>query len=258
MAKGCLNATEKQSTGAAITGSYTLTANPNLVAPGLTLSADLHLQPGSPAINVGDNTNAAATDYDGNARPYGAVVDTGAFEKQPSLPVESLSELQARALPSKGMELYRATATERNANRFEIQRGTDGFSFEKIGKVAARGTTNKEQQYRFGDKNPNTGTNYYRLRQIDHDGTASLGNIAAVAWRVPELHVFPNPVTDIFEIKSDLAWESAKLRNAMGQVVREFSFSAKNSLAGLPNGVYTIAIFSDKNEPLQILRVMKQ
>jgi hypothetical protein len=48
---------------------------------------DLHLQPGSPCINTGNNTNApAAYDLDGNRRIVQAVVDMGAYEFQQPIP----------------------------------------------------------------------------------------------------------------------------------------------------------------------------
>lgn len=41
---------------------------------------DLHLNPGSPAINAANPNWAPATDFNGNARPYGIAPDIGAFE----------------------------------------------------------------------------------------------------------------------------------------------------------------------------------
>jgi hypothetical protein len=53
-------------------------ADPNFMS--LTMP-DLHLQSVSPAINAGQNlTNLGTTDYDGNARIQGGIVDIGAFE----------------------------------------------------------------------------------------------------------------------------------------------------------------------------------
>lgn len=58
--------------------SHSLFADPkfmNLTTPGL------HLQSDSPAINAGQNlSNLGTTDYDGNARIQGGIVDIGAFE----------------------------------------------------------------------------------------------------------------------------------------------------------------------------------
>jgi hypothetical protein len=53
-------------------------ADPNFVS---LPAPDLHLQSVSPAINAGQNlTNLGTTDYDGNARIQGGIVDIGAYE----------------------------------------------------------------------------------------------------------------------------------------------------------------------------------
>jgi hypothetical protein len=59
--------------------------DPKFVSPG-----DYHLQDTSPAIDAGDNESAPTHDFDGNPRPYGAVVDLGAFEGQRPPPVTNL------------------------------------------------------------------------------------------------------------------------------------------------------------------------
>jgi hypothetical protein len=62
---------------------YSISDDPMLVNPG---TGDFYLKPGSPAIDSGDNSNAAATDADGTARPQDgsglgyAIVDLGAYE----------------------------------------------------------------------------------------------------------------------------------------------------------------------------------
>ncbi len=44
---------------------------------------DLHLQPGSPAINTANTAEAPETDFDGNPRPAGPAADMGAYEYTP-------------------------------------------------------------------------------------------------------------------------------------------------------------------------------
>jgi hypothetical protein len=62
---------------------YYINADPMLVNPG---AGDFHLSASSPAIDSGDNSNAASTDADGNSRPQDgsglgyAMVDLGAYE----------------------------------------------------------------------------------------------------------------------------------------------------------------------------------
>ncbi len=56
-------------------------ANAQFINAGIDpATANFRLLNNSPAINIGLNTNAAATDIDGVARPIGATVDAGAYE----------------------------------------------------------------------------------------------------------------------------------------------------------------------------------
>lgn len=63
--------------------AHSLFANPSFVSASLPIP-DLHLQPGSPALDAGDPAfvpDSNETDYEGNERILGARVDCGAYEK---------------------------------------------------------------------------------------------------------------------------------------------------------------------------------
>ncbi len=62
--------------------------------------SDYHLLGGSPAIDAGSPLEAPAQDYDGRARPSGAGMDIGAFERESTTPVEEL-----RAYTADGIQL---------------------------------------------------------------------------------------------------------------------------------------------------------
>ena len=73
-----------------------------------------------------------------------------------------------------------STATERNNAHFEIERSADGRVFATIGRVAGAGTSTRVHEYAFEDKAPRKGVNYYRLRQVDFDGSAHFSQVIAV------------------------------------------------------------------------------
>ena len=77
-------------------------------------------------------------------------------------------------------ELEWKTASEKNNDRFEIERSADGDHFEVIGVVAGNGTTDKPVIYRWTDNNPLKGNNYYRFRQVDFDGAFEYSEIIRV------------------------------------------------------------------------------
>lgn len=83
------------------------------------------------------------------------------------------------ALPLTGAELQIgnmlewSTALEMHSERFVIQRSMDGISYEDIGRVDAAGLSKEETDYHFMDIGINNTKTYYRLKQVDDDGTAS-------------------------------------------------------------------------------------
>jgi hypothetical protein len=78
-----------------------------------------------------------------------------------------------------GNVLRWVTASEANSARFEVERSVDGQEFVKIGQLAAAGTTSATHSYQFTDAA--TATSYYRLRQVDFDGTATYSPVVTLA-----------------------------------------------------------------------------
>lgn len=123
--------------------------------------------------------------------------ECGDFPINP-LPV-SLTSFNGKGT-SEGIALDWATASEKNNDRFEIERSLDGRKFEKIGTVRGHGTTNNAQQYAFMDRTPQKGTNYYRLRQVDFNGDSELSKLLHVKFNAGAeslaIAVVPNPCQD--------------------------------------------------------------
>src|SRR5690606_7009105 len=114
-----------------------------------------------------------------------------------TLPVELIS-LEATARTSV-IDVTWATATERNADYFEVQRSPDNTDFSTIGIVPAAGDAQSRTDYLPTDPQPFHGAHYYRLNQVDRDGTAELTHtVVAFMGRGEQGRpvLFPNPVTD--------------------------------------------------------------
>lgn len=98
------------------------------------------------------------------------------------------------------------TATEINNNRFEIERSKDGIVFEKIGTQGSKaqgGNSTSNLTYNFIDAKPYSGTSYYRLKQIDHDGKFEYHAIISVDLEESKnikFVVFPNPNQGEFSV----------------------------------------------------------
>ncbi|TGD82434.1 right-handed parallel beta-helix repeat-containing protein [Hymenobacter wooponensis] len=177
------------------------------------------------------------------------------------LPVELIS-FQAKLTLNK-VSLQWATATELNSASFEIQRSIDGTVFTRVGQVAAAGHSTTKRTYTWDDTRAPTQTTYYRLRQLDLDGSSHFSSIAVVAPAGAgrhELSVFPNPVEhgeQLFLNVAPLAGQPIRITitSLTGQVAFQqqlvadgTSPSAVRLPAQLASGTYMVSISSSQHE----------
>jgi photosystem II stability/assembly factor-like uncharacterized protein len=149
------------------------------------------------------------------------------------------------------------TATELNNSGFDIERSYDNNQFDKIGFVPGFGTTTETKSYSFTIEKPVAGIQYYRLRQVDFDGTYEYSNSIEVEGPVPANFVLnqnhPNPFNPSTAITFSLPVESnvkIRLYNMLGEEVAEIvnqNFQAGSHKAdfianGLSSGAYIYMI----------------
>ncbi|MFC5271948.1 T9SS type A sorting domain-containing protein [Adhaeribacter terreus] len=167
------------------------------------------------------------------------------------LPVELLS-FQAKAAEN-ATNLDWETASEKNSSHFEIQRSQDARTFEIIGTEKAQGNSQHLKRYAFADKNPLAGLAYYRLKQVDLDGTVAYSKIEQVNNQAgkPEIRLYPNPTTGNLSVTATTSMDQIRIVNALGQEV--YSNSGKLTayetvdVSALPNGVYQVIIGAGKS-----------
>jgi hypothetical protein len=188
------------------------------------------------------------------------------------LPVELLTF--AATLENSGVSLYWETASEINNHHFDIERSRDGEHFEKIGEKAGAGNSTVNLYYTIYDPNPFIGINYYRLKQVDFDGTFKYSDKVYVVV-YPEagmVSVYPNPAqTDLwcdfysngsgklqFEIMDVLGKTfAAEVRDVKKGLNAEVKFNISN----LPQGVYFIRVKAADGSnimPTSQMRFVKQ
>lgn len=96
-------------------------------------------------------------------------------------------------------QLRWTTASERNNDRFVVERSLDGTSFEAVGTVRSQGNSTRATDYEFADAGAARLTAadqllYYRLRQLDVDGTSTYSPVRSVTFGAKgAISVFPNP-----------------------------------------------------------------
>jgi uncharacterized repeat protein (TIGR01451 family) len=113
-----------------------------------------------------------------------------------------LVDFTAQAVQNRDALVSWSTASEKSNDHFEVERSFDGTVFAKIGQVAGHGTTNAASSYAFTDAAvaaKATGLVYYRLRQVDLDGTSAYSPVRSVRFTKATaaapvaLSLYPNP-----------------------------------------------------------------
>jgi hypothetical protein len=105
-----------------------------------------------------------------------------------------------------GVQLNWQTASEFNASHFNVEKSKDGLHWDEIGQVNAAGNSNSLLSYSFIDRNEILGVNYYRLRQVDIDGTEKeFGPIRTnCESESPKTWMsYPNPSQNGFQVVCD-------------------------------------------------------
>lgn len=108
------------------------------------------------------------------------ITDRLVIQPSGSLPVSLMGI--AAALRQQQIEVKWTTAQEQNSKFFEVLKSTDGNNFTAIGKVNATGNSHAATQYQFVDRQPTVGTNFYKLKMVDADGSFTYSASVAVKF----------------------------------------------------------------------------
>lgn len=161
----------------------------------------------------------------------------------------------------KNVQLNWITTAETNSYGFSIERGRDRSSFSEIGFVDAAGSSTSIKNYKFIDENITSGKYYYRLKQIDFDGTFEYSPEVEVNINIPgEFNLsqnYPNPFNPTTKVKYSVPFSSSiklilydVLGNKVGQIldgavdagVYEATISANDFSFSLSSGIYFLKL----------------
>jgi len=183
----------------------------------------------------------------------------GTLDFSSTLPIELIS---FDAYQNNGtVALEWQTASELNNDYFTIERSSNGIDFEPILNVNGAGNSNHLINYFETDYSPLPGTSYYRLRQVDFDGTETFSEMRTIKTYdalADEMGLYPNPTDGAFHLVLANSGEEevlVVLRDISGKefyskviiTSTDKHIEAIDLSGALPSGIYIITA-STKNE----------
>ncbi|MBL1212407.1 MAG: T9SS type A sorting domain-containing protein [Ignavibacteriae bacterium] len=202
---------------------------------------------------------------------FDASATPGSQNGNQALPVE-LTSFSASVIKN-SVKLVWNTATEINNYGFEIQRSADKEVWSNVGFINGSGTTNAPKEYSYVDsKLSNSSSYYYRLKQVDNDGSYEYSKTIEVVLGTPTEYElgqnYPNPFNPSTLISFTLpeaGYTSLIVYNSLGQEVAElvnnqleagshqYNFDAKN----LTSGIYFYKLESENFVQVRKMMLLK-
>ena len=154
---------------------------------------------------------------------------------------------------------------EQNSAGFVVEKSTDQNNWTSIAFVQAAGNSNSRKLYQLIDKQPYSGNNYYRLKQVDTDGRFTYSETVRVIHLLTKnISVFPNPVVASTQLVTKEPFKPGQviqLIDARGTRLKTINPTGGNRLQiemnGLAAGLYLIQLI-ENGRIIESVSVIKQ
>lgn len=176
------------------------------------------------------------------------------------LPVSLLS-FNGKLTDKQQVLLEWRTNNELNNEGFEVQRSTDGKAWTFIGFVGAQSNTAIVRNYQFLDEQP-AKVNYYRLKQIDFDGSYEFSRIVSVRLSDElDINIYPNPVEHQLFISGALQQVAVSVTDVLGKVIYQADLGNRDNtidMEAYPAGIYHVSITDRENQIIKHQKIIKE
>ena len=174
-----------------------------------------------------------------------------------SLPVE-LIHFDGKKIEDFTNNLYWSTASEYNNDFFSLEHSQDLEHFTEI--YRTKGSKNSSQQlnYNYTHQNVPKGSNLYRLKQVDLDGSYTYSNMINIINNSEfyQASVYPNPSTNLINIYINNPSGNSYIiiYDALGQLMTNQTLTEIKEqkiaidISSYANGMYYISISDTKNK----------
>lgn len=150
-----------------------------------------------------------------------------------------------------------ATASEKNTDYYNVERSTDGINFITLGRVGAAGNATEITEYAFIDRQPVQNIAYYRIRQVDQDGTYSYSVIRVLQpdLKAEIMDIYPNPsFGNMVRVVTAINWippVKIIVTDIQGRILRQTESMEEGTVfslspEGIPSGTQAFVSISDE------------
>ncbi len=221
------------------TGSVNLAAGPSFGVPGFTYSWNTGAS--SPSISV-----TSAGTYTVNVTDACGVSALQSFTIACPLSIE-MNAFEVLKTNDKVL-IYWETINETNNDHFVVERLIDD-DWEEIGTVKGSLHSNEKLSYKVIDENPfKRGVSYYRLKQVDTDGTVFYFEPKVINFSDDELKIYPQPASDILNIEwTGVTDGKIQFHTLLGEAI-DLPINMKNNIfevntSKLSSGMYAVSFW---------------
>ena len=220
--------------------------------------------------------NGVGNAWAGGGRVYGAVTSFSPFNLGSSgsgnpLPIDLLSFTADCSHDI--VDINFRVISQVNNDYFLIEKSKDAVEWEEVGTIEGAGTTNSQMDYSMVDGAADHGLSYYRLTQVDYDGTSKTfapvsSSCESLGSGLP-IEVYPNPMINEVTFELDLDEYQGNevyytILDARGSIVQRDNMELSRGfnkhtidVQNLPNGVYILR-FNNTRDHISETRIVKR
>ncbi len=156
---------------------------------------------------------------------------------------------------------------EKNNDYFIIEKSLDGINFNSIAKIDGAGNSSSSIDYDYKDFDVSiNSTTYYKLSQVDYDGTKKIVGIVSLKKDINDILIYPNPASKQLNFKFDKVNNqqyTVEYIDVTGRVVEEILIKNNTNevksqiFPTLNNGFYLVKIKDQNGNILKTTSIIK-
>jgi len=208
----------------------------------------------SSATEIPLNANKLPS-FDGSPSVYRADIKFCQDASTVILPIE-LSKFEAKCYNGR-VNLWWSTESETNNEAFIVERSTNAVDFIEIARIGGSMNSIETINYQYTDDDPGNGDNYYRLVQIDSNGTRNHSEIIVAKCQSNkhdemQVEAFPNPFDEELTVSLynfDGQNTTIEIIDMLGKTVKSIPVQNPSNyheiridLNGIPKAAYNIRV----------------